>query len=553
MKLAAQSPKVAQLSRFGVVSGARFLNFAWSALLIAFMATGTFSSARIGAMTWGPQHDIWSAAIAISQIRFGLSGELAYKEVEQAILNELTSKKSAWPVDNATLILDKNPANVTRGFEAAAALKKKNLVIPATKDGYVSDWAEDIGYADFYNLAFRLFGFNAYSTHYLYFSLLTAAFVFFGLAFFKDAVAVGSLTLSVTALFLLSSSSFFSDLTPSFAANRFLSTLAIIPLLHVVITMLRRASLTRFDVGSVGIQSLIMSFAIAARGSTAWCPIAAAGVGITIFLLRRWRVPKSERVRLRELGPIARQTKAYSHPAIVTGMIFFVAFITYSAIRGTWIDARYYLGDNYPHHLVWHSAYIGLGQNPDWANERPTYPDVPAGGDNAGFKLFQHVMTERGLPYASTTTEIYHQSYYRARAYEAFIRNQYLEFVIHHPLYDLELFPYYKPLSLYKIIAQQVTGIPKTSWLLAACSLVLASLCFACGETAIDSFELIASCGAIWLASLAPVIWAYAVPYTVADQFWSAMFLPFMVIAYLCFFLMQRFFQVYSPLRSPTK
>src|ERR1700704_6349462 len=51
----------------------RLFSLAWTAMLIGLMATGTLSSARIGAMTWEPSHDIWSAAIAISQINFGLS------------------------------------------------------------------------------------------------------------------------------------------------------------------------------------------------------------------------------------------------------------------------------------------------------------------------------------------------------------------------------------------------------------------------------------------------------------------------------------------------
>ena len=63
----------------------RLISLAWTLTLIGLMATGTLSSARIGTMTWGPSHDIWSAAIAISEINFGLSGKLAYKEIEQAI------------------------------------------------------------------------------------------------------------------------------------------------------------------------------------------------------------------------------------------------------------------------------------------------------------------------------------------------------------------------------------------------------------------------------------------------------------------------------------
>src|SRR3979490_427718 len=88
----------------------RLISLAWTLTLIGLMATGTLSSARIGTTTWGPSHDIWSAAIAISEINFGHSGKLAYKEIEQAIANEVTGTKSAWSVtDDTTRHLRQTP------------------------------------------------------------------------------------------------------------------------------------------------------------------------------------------------------------------------------------------------------------------------------------------------------------------------------------------------------------------------------------------------------------------------------------------------------------
>src|SRR5712671_6348884 len=97
-------------------------------MLIGLMGTGSLSPARIGAMTWGPSHDIWSAAIAISQINFGLSGKLAYREIEQAIASEVTGTKSAWSVmDDTTRRLLQDPSAVTRGLRAGAAVKQEAI------------------------------------------------------------------------------------------------------------------------------------------------------------------------------------------------------------------------------------------------------------------------------------------------------------------------------------------------------------------------------------------------------------------------------------------
>jgi hypothetical protein len=65
-----------------------------------------------------------------------------------------------------------DPAAVTRGLKAGAVLRALDISIPPTKDGYLTNWSEDLGYADFYNLAFRLFGVSAVSTHWLYISVL---------------------------------------------------------------------------------------------------------------------------------------------------------------------------------------------------------------------------------------------------------------------------------------------------------------------------------------------------------------------------------------------
>src|SRR3979411_1287895 len=175
----------------------RLLSLAWTAILIGLMATGTLSSARIGTMTWGPSHDILSAAMAISQINFGLSGKLAYKEIEQAIANEVTGSKSAWSVmDDTTRRLLQDPSAVTRGFRAGAAVKKEAISAPPTKEGYVTDWCEDLSYADVYTLVFRLFGLNSDSTHWLYMTILAISCLLFAIAFFRDNLAIGTLTLS---------------------------------------------------------------------------------------------------------------------------------------------------------------------------------------------------------------------------------------------------------------------------------------------------------------------------------------------------------------------
>lgn len=504
------SESVSITNRLKIGPIVRSLCAVWSIVLVVLMSFGVFSSARIGTMTWGPSHDIWSAAIAISQIKFGLSGELAYKEVEQAIAAEVTSKGNAWDIlDDKTQALLKDPSAITRGLKRAVALRKDQIAVPATDDGYVTDWCEDLGYADFYNLAFRLFGFNAYSTHFLFMTIVLLSVLLFQACFIRDNLPMATLTLSVTALFLLSVCPLFSGRLPSFAANRFLSTLGLIPLLHLVHAALHRRALTVAELGAIAIQAAVLAFVTAARGSTIWCFLAFAAVLIAIALFRlrhlawTWWTLRSVRTTWQSAdGPLAR--------LVITGVLAFAVITAFDAAHHAQINERYFRDDNLPHHLFWHSAYLGLTLNPDWPKYKP-YPDVPDSGDGVGFTTFVHRMQERGETPISTTHELYSDKYLRARTYETVIRNEFLSFIIGHPGYVLKLFFYYKPITLINLLLELIGSIPLGAGGLALVSVVLVvALLTSSPITGLSSYaELAASFAIVWLASLLPVLWAY--------------------------------------------
>jgi hypothetical protein len=510
------------LSRSKINVIARSISAGWTILLVVLMSLGTFSSVRIGAMTWGPQQDVWSAAIAISEIKFGLSGGLAYKEVEQAIADEVTSKKNIWDVlDNKTRALTNDPSAVTRGFQKAAALTKNQITIPTTKEGYVTDWCEDLGYADFYNLAFQLFGFNAYSTYFLYVTILLVSVLVFQAIFFRDGLAMITLMLSTTALFL-STCSFFSELVPSLAANRFLSTLAFAPLLHLVCSAIRVGPLKLSEAVAVVLQATILAFAMDARSSGNWCILALVISLLAVACLRLRHIPRNllatkgfNRRPIFTRWPFGR--------LVATGVLAVVVVAAFGLMHWAQLDERYFWEDNQPGHLVWHSAYLGLASNPEWPKYKP-FPDIPDGGDGVGFRVFEHRMQERGEQASSLTHEIYAPYYYRARVYEKVIRREYLSFLFAHPSYALELFFHYKPMALIRVLGGLISSIPLGAGLLALGSLVLGLLVLWSSSTRPARFaELSASVLLIWLSSLLPVFWAYPAPHVISDPAWATM------------------------------
>jgi hypothetical protein len=509
---------------------ARFLSLAWCATLIGLMASGSFSSARIGTMTWGPEHDIWSATIAISQINFGLSGKLGFKEVEQAIANEVISTKNVWRImDEKTQSLLRDPEAVMRGLKAAAAVHIQDISVPPTNQGYLTNWCEDLGYADFYNIAFRLFGFSAFSTHWLYVSIISSSFILFTITFFRENLAIASLTLGVSALFL-ASSSIFSELMPSFAANRFLSTLALIPLLHLIHTILRVGPLRWAEIGVLIGQILIVSFAISARSSAQWCLFALVFSSVAVVLMRsRTGVPRLNGQDIRRFAARLAATPCVGRIG-TSAAIVLVVTVGVDVVRNLQFDARYFRDDNLPRHLFWHSAYLGLYLNPEWPAFKP-YPDVPNGGDFMGFKVFEHRMSEWELPFASTHHQLYWDHYYRARVYERVIRNEYIKFVLKNPIYVIELFAYYKPKKLIGLISVLCGAISYSSYVLAIVSLTLLTILFTLSEETWWCGERGVCFGVVWLCSLLPVLWAYPVSYVLADQVWSTLFLLMAVIS----------------------
>jgi hypothetical protein len=503
-------------------------------LLIALMATGTFTTARIGTMTFGAAHDIFSAAIAISQIKLGLPGRLAYREVVQAISNVLMDGKSAWVMpDAADAVRARDPATITQSFRAAVAVKQADVEIPATRAGYLTDWAEDVGYAEFYDLAFRVFGFNAFSTHKLYMAILTASTLLFGLAFYKDNAAMGTLALVISALFLTSAAGTFSALLPSFAANRFLSTLALVPLLHIIHAALRSGSIRAGEIAALMGQIVLLVMASSFRSSANWTLAAISLSLLAILYLRRDRsqprYPKGG--GLGQTAAALWRTPGFGRLAAVGGLVILVT-AEVGFVRYQQFDERYFWDDNLPHHLVWHSAYVGLGANPDWPLVKP-FPDVPNWGDGAPFTVFQHHNAALGLPVISTRGDS--PAWALARSYEEFTRHEYLSFLVDHPLYTAELFFYYKPVGLLSLLMANAVALADHHLLVNLLAIIiaisLATALFSLVGRGRELIALAAVSGIIWLCSLLPIMWAYPTNFTIADQIWSAAFL---LLAMVC-------------------
>jgi hypothetical protein len=354
----------------------------------------------------------------------------------------------------------------------------------------------------------------------MYMTILALTSLIFGIAYFHDNLAIATLTLSTTALFIVSSASL-----PSFAANRFLSTLALVPLLHLLYAALRRRPLAWSEVFMSSIQALFLAFAISARSSAQWCVIAFIASLFALIILRRFEMGRQDALSGQRKDLLQRLAEIpYIRRVSAVGLLFLTVTMAVGLTRNIQIDERYFWEDNFPHHLFWHNAYIALTLNPAWPAYKP-FPDVPLSGDGAGFKVFEHRMQEQGQPFSSKTNEIYSNYYLRARLYESVIRDEYLNFIVVNPQYAFKLFAYYKPKEILNVLATVARSTEIASLAIAIVSLVCVIALLAWPINGRSScIEAAIILGLVVLGSFLPVLWAYPATYVFADQLWSILF-----------------------------
>lgn len=450
----------------------RFLIF-WTLLLTTLMSTGTFTQAHIGSITWGPTTDLWAMSIAVSKIKYNLKGGLGYKAVSNEMNKYLTSTQSDLNVgDLLTATLDDNPKNITRALNAATHLSKadlpshKHIDLGHFREQYVTTQLEDIGYADFYNIAFRLFGFHALSTHYFYFTLLFLSLALYFLAFHQSPSATILITLLISALFLIATSTaMFCVSTPTFAANRFLSTLALFPFLHCIIYIFQTTPQTRLDKIYLLLQILLLAFTLNLRSSATWIVVAYLVIlGGTMFL--------------RHYKPFAFQKNSRLYPMIAAHgkkrikmafFIFVIALTVYDVSRSLTLHKVYYSDDIMPHHVFWHSAFLGLTYHPDWDKKMPYRDQLKnCNGDGIAWKLYELYMKKDPQHYQLSPLT----GNYKIRIHEKIVRKEFLKFAFYNPSYMFELFFYYKPYKIFLYIKNTLGGLTAIPLLLALLSLL---------------------------------------------------------------------------------
>jgi hypothetical protein len=219
----------------------------------------------------------------------------------------------------------------------------------------VSDPGNDQGVIEFIHAAFRLFGIDVKSLYYFYFVILGVSVAAYLASFWRDYIACTVLFATACAIYSFMPGFVYheNDLV-SLATPRFLSTLGIIPTLHIAFLIVRGdAPHRKSNIASTVVQSVIISFAYAARGSSMWMLLAL----LALFVLYLVRV----------LGPTFKQkTPAFVASVIRRRGVFALLAIAIAATLGvTRAEFLVPQGDNY-RHAVWHNMFLAFETSPEW-------------------------------------------------------------------------------------------------------------------------------------------------------------------------------------------
>lgn len=463
-----------------------------------------------GAITWGPTNDFWAMSIAISKIEYGLGGYLGYREVSQELANHLSSTKSDTNVgDLKTRDLVQDPKLINFAIQKASTLDQKEFKKGDKWNGHYLVYSEDIGFIDYYKIAFNIFGYNAYSGYYLYILLYLISLLIFYLRYKNNITCMISAIFITISIFGAANSAIMSDLMISIGSNRFLSTLIFIPLLHII-----------YD-GSIGsekdffkkiiflvLQLLILFFIFSIRITALW------SILFIIFILFTKITIIFFKYRNYEFKKIF-----FNKAANYTLILFITILIggTFKIIQIVKVDKVYHSQDLLPHHLVWHSAYIGLNQHPKWQENLP-HPDLrDAQGDSIPFIITNHVLKDTGI---SIVGGVGGSGGTKNRLHDQIIKKEYFKFIFNNPKYALELFFIHKPMIMLSVLYSLYLQTKIYVYVLALFSILCTIVLLINQKKGLFSTtSILTTSFFISIFSSLPILWAYPATFVLADQF----------------------------------
>lgn len=371
-----------------------------------------------------------SAAIAITYLHYDRwFGYASYTKINKR-LNDLgmSLEGEVWKKYGGGM-LDLMQRPETMDAALAGALQ---VTDPAAEGLYFID-SDEKGMSLFYIFCFALFGYKIAGFFYGYLVLLTASTVLYCFAFFRraDLLFVGLAVLAAHFAAVLVCQQLEPDVNV-IHSSRFIGLVTMLASLHLSLLVATRERLSFGTLLPALGQVMLLSLVIIARNSALWelFPV----FMITGFL---WAI------RLRKFD---------QWPAFWPSGLAVLSIVAIMAHNAFVLNPHYRGPGATQQHVFWHALALGLHNNPN----RLKYgipASVDPSEDTVAHIIFQQEITRRGQTWADFETKNSDRTLLNGidlawGAYELVLRDVLLRTMRENPLYVLQSFLIYQPLSI---------------------------------------------------------------------------------------------------------
>ena len=385
---------------------------------------------------------------------------------------------------------------------------------------------QDLGGADFYRMAFTVFGIEIQSFFKFYYLTHIISILMFVAAFWRRLESMILLLAIVACHFLALGflnafpvEEAFTVATPY--SQRFVAALGVVSGLHVALMVWRPSLRTIVNLIALTVQVAILAFVVSVRSSAMWevlWPATIIAAFAVILLAYQWKF-----IRWRwRVTPSGILNRSLSWPVVT----FAIVFGAMNLVGDARTNPLYRFSDEFiTHHMGWHSAFTTLGVHPDWGLFSKDYLDE--NGKVPGTDALPIIAAENWLKTGYGLNKQYLLSPvrgWRYRTTERVIREVYLDFLKRHPRFTIELHLIYKPKWWYQNFIEwnrmAFKGMP--AWGLAVLGATLALLVASAAlvrrsrRPRLNSVALAAILGAIW--AFVPGIVIIATTQVMSDQ-----------------------------------
>jgi hypothetical protein len=286
-------------------------------------------------------------AVAISRLHQpALHGYLA----DQSVINALTSagfprlpEEGGHADLSDWTALFANSAALDRAIQQGLDAQFDPTLPPQTING------NEVAYADYFVIAFRLFGPHLTSLYYLFFAILCVSCILFYLQFRHSPFSLFLLTSYLAGIFFLQNyvHSQNAEWGATLTNSRFFEALSLLPASHVFLVIWRREKPSLITVATVILQSMILAFLIDCRITARWQLAAITAASVLMVLVLKWESGDWWTLRARDQWKVV-------WPAVAA----VVALAGHMSLISHAVDARYASQPKY--HPIWHEVLRGL-------------------------------------------------------------------------------------------------------------------------------------------------------------------------------------------------